>query len=268
MRRTIARYEHFGVLALLSAVVVTGCAAASAADAANRVAYGTPVTLGQGIARTYVTMENGKATEIGIALSEGALKALPADGDPGGIPLEGHSMFEYVLSLPEGNGTAFRHAVVNWNPAGHEPHGVYNRPHFDFHFYTISNAERVAIDPEDPEFEAKATNTPAPDAIPARYILPAPHALPQMGVHWIDTSSVELKGAPFTKTFIFGSYDGKVIFAEPMITKAFLESKPQFTASLPAPPRGRAEGFYPESYSIRWDASSKEYRITLVGLGQ
>jgi hypothetical protein len=85
-----------------------------------------------------------------------------------------------------------------------------------------------------------------------------------MGVHWVDPTSPELNGKPFTATFIYGSWDGKVIFAEPMITKAYLETKPQFSAELPAPARDEG-GYYPKRYAVRWDAATKEYRITLTG---
>jgi hypothetical protein len=48
-----------------------------------------------------------------------------------------------------------------------------------------------------------------------------------MGVHWRPALArlQELLGnpagyKPFTTTFIFGSWDGKFLFAEPMITRA------------------------------------------------
>ena len=52
-----------------------------------------------------------------------------------------------------------------------------------------------------------------------------------MGAHWLDITSPELNQEnpkSFTQTFIYGSYDGKVIFMEPMITKAFMDSTSQF----------------------------------------
>jgi hypothetical protein len=266
-RNTAVRRGRTIVLALLSAAALGACQQASGAGAsANRTAYGEPIKVGQGTARAYITSANGVATEVGVALSEGALAGLPDHHTPGGVFTHGHTTFEYVLELPAGNPTPFRHVLVNWNPGGHEPPGIYDTPHFDFHFYVIDNAERLAIDPADPEYQRKAERKPAPELIPERYILPAPLAFARMGVHWVDTTSAELKGKPFTATFIYGSWDGKVIFAEPMLTKAFLETKPQFSAELPAPPRGREAGYYPSRYSVRWDAAAKEYRITLTGM--
>ena len=47
-----------------------------------------------------------------------------------------------------------------------------------------------------------------------------------MGVHWIDPEVAGVRRArQFTQTFIYGSWNGRLIFAEPMITKALLESR-------------------------------------------
>jgi hypothetical protein len=72
---------------------------------------------------------------------------------------------------------------------------------------------------------------------------PAQASVPKMGLHWTDTNSPELppRNQPFTATFIIGSCDGKVIFDEPMITRAFiLAQRDAATASdevIPSPPR-------------------------------
>jgi hypothetical protein len=254
-------------LAIFSVAALGACAPASGADtSANRTTYGAPVAVGGGTARTYVNMTNGVPSEVGVALTEAALTGLPDHHSPGGLHEHGHSRFDHVLSLPEDNPTPFRHVVVNWNPGGHEPPGIYDMPHFDFHFYVIDDSARRAIDPADPEYQTKTERTPAAELIPQGYIMPAPLAFARMGVHWVDPKSPELNGTPFTATFIYGSWDGKVIFAEPMVTRAFLQSKPQFSAALPAPKRGQELGYYPKGYSIRWDEASREYRITLTGL--
>ena len=56
---------------------------------------------------------------------------------------------------------------------------------------------------------------------------------PLLSVQQRDQSgNAQRKGEPFTKTFIYGSYDGTFIFGEPMVAKAYLETKPA-TAVLP-----------------------------------
>jgi hypothetical protein len=113
-------------------------------------------------------------------------------------------------------------------------------PHFDFHFYTVGQDVRESIVPSDPRWAEKANHLPAPEFIPEFNaalappgVTPADIAVPMMGVHWVDVTSAELQGVlgnpdgyrPFTRTFIHGSWDGKVIFWEPMITRAHILSK-------------------------------------------
>jgi hypothetical protein len=66
-----------------------------------------------------------------------------------------------------------------------------------------------------------------------------------------------------TATFVYGSYDGKMNFLEPMVTKVFLETKADFTRQLKLPARYAVPGHYPTSYRVTYDASANEHRITL-----
>jgi hypothetical protein len=87
-----------------------------------------------------------------------------------------------------------------------------------------------------------------------------------MGAHWVDPTSPELNGELFTRTFLYGSWDGEMIFAEPMVTKAFLETKPDFRAAIPTPARYAVAGHYPTEYRVYWNEETKEYRVALAGL--
>ena len=69
--------------------------------------------------------------------------------------------------MPAQNPTPYKFIELDWNPAGHEPAGVYTLPHFDYHFYKIGVAERDAIVPTDPAFAVKSANVPAADLMPA-----------------------------------------------------------------------------------------------------
>jgi hypothetical protein len=272
---TTTRGRHVGSRIgrrLAIGLTLFGTAAAGACERAStmpssgdRVVYGPEVALGAGTARTYLQMVDGVPVELGIALSENALSDLPGHHSPGGVRMpDGHHMFEYVLAMPEGNPTPFRHVLIDWNPGGHEPPGVYDLPHFDFHFYTMTVAERRAIDPADPAFAVKAQRFPAAGQMPAGYTA-IPGAVPFMGAHWVDPTSPELHGETFTQTFIYGSWDGRLIFAEPMITRDFLASKPDFERTLPVPEQYAQPGYYPASYSIRWDEASREHWVALGG---
>lgn len=133
-----------------------GGATHRAADAQRQ--YGAPVELGEGSARTYVVFDtkDGKTPlEFGIALDARALEGLPVSGT--------HIM---DLPLPERVPLPYRFVMLDWSAQGHHPDGVYNRPHFDFHFYLTLAEEVAAITPEDPSFAMKANRVPTGDYVP------------------------------------------------------------------------------------------------------
>lgn len=227
--------------------------------------YGEAQTVGAGTARSYVNLTNGVPVEIGFELSEGALQALPA-GEKWHAGMN-HSYKEYLLPLPrEAEATPIKLLELDWNPGGHEPPGVYDVPHFDFHFYTISRAERDAINEAAPDYMKKAEHLPAPDLVPAGYFTPPPITpVPRMGVHWANRDAEELRGKPFTHTFIYGSWDGRMIFYEPMIAHSFLASKPDVTSSFPTAQCTQPSGYHPSQYSIRYNRDARTYRVSLSG---
>jgi hypothetical protein len=70
-----------------------------------------------------------------------------------------------------------------------------------------------------------------------------------------------------TSTVIYGSYDGRVIFVEPMLAKAYIETKPvNVVTALRAPAKFDSQGYQPTSYTLTWEASAKEYRVALSDL--
>ncbi len=226
------------------------------ASAKTTTRYGRTLPLGGGVMRAYVTTDrDGTPVSVGVALSEKALTALPQEHGPV------HDGYEHVLPLPEGNATPFKVVGLHWNPHGHSPAPIYTRPHFDFHFYMISDEERRAI-PGLPD----SVRDPAPPA--PRYLHPdyitGPGRIAAMGSHWVDRFAPELGGATFTQTFLMGSYEHKVIFYEPMITLAYILSRPQATFPIKQPQAFAQKGYYPTSYRIEHDDKAKEYRIALM----
>jgi len=272
-------------------------AAASAADehaAPTRRSYGEAVAVGEGRARAYVVYDQkngGAPIELGVALDERAMSGLPAPNPHAAMKTaDGHEHLDshvYLLAIPGGGVEPFRFVELDWNPGGHEPPGVYDTPHFDFHFWTASRAEREAIVPSDPHYQRKADMLPADGLRPASYAVAAPPGapapgVPLMGVHWTDVRSPELQKVfgkpeayrPFTTTFLYGSWEGRWTFLEPMITRAYILGKK--TATDPAlrdevlpistPARVAAAGYYPSAYRITWDEASREYRVALTNL--
>jgi len=214
--------------------------------------YSSSLPIGNGVARAWVSENNdGEPVAVGINLSEKALENLPA------VPAA------YVLTLPKNKGENFyTHVLLDWNPQGHFPPQIYDVPHFDFHFYIIPNEERLAIGADDlTEF----ANAPAAQYVPDLY-LQIPGGEPQMGAHWADLLSPEFSGGTFTKTFIWGSYDGKFIFWEPMITRAYLLTHPNSITDLRQPDAYQSDGYYATQYKVSYSVSPKEYSIALVNL--
>jgi hypothetical protein len=145
--------------------------------------------------------------------------------------------------------------MVNWNPAGH--HAPYATPHFDFHFYLGDRGLVESIRPgrcgemvDCSDF--KRGSQPVPGKyLPAGYIDVGAVA-PRMGNHLLDSQSPELKDSlPFTSTFIYGAFDGKVIFMEPMITLALLQASRDTCLQIRQPAAFQRAGFYPSQYCIR-----------------
>lgn len=216
--------------------------------------YGPTVPMGGGVARAWVTVnKEGDPKAVGINLSEKALTSLPADPTA------------FVLLLPPNKGKNFyKHVLLDWNPLGHEPAGTYDVPHFDFHFYTISSADRLAMVPLSPP----AYDTPvASQYVPSAY-LQLPGIVPAMGAHWIDLLSPEISGGSslFTKTFIWGSYQGAFVFWEPMITLAYLNSHPNEITPIRQPAGFQQDGWYPQNYKVSFSTHPKEYTIALLDL--
>lgn len=263
--RIFLRRELF--VALAAILMVTGAvfaqrASRTASAPKERTIVGETESIGAGQARSWVRLDrDGNPVAVGVTLSEGALKELPKEPPPGeeGIGIS--------LELPaEASSTAFKHIWLNFNPHGHPPAKIYDVAHFDFHFYMISDAEREAITATG-EGQVKGNRQSAAEFVPEGYSFIPDSTVPRMGAHWVNPLGRELNGQPFTTTFLFGSYDGRLIFAEPMITKSFLEAKTNVTELIKLPKSYERRGaYYPTKYSIRYDAAAKEYTVALEGM--
>lgn len=223
---------------------------------------GDTMDMGNGTARTWVHIDkDGKPDQVGITLTETALEGLQT-----AKPDNGMDGYEFTLKLPkEASILPFDHIGIDWNPKGHTPAPIYTVPHFDFHFYMITPAERMTIDPAG-EGMKLCQKKPAPTALPKDYIYAPDSEIKYMGSHWVDVNTPELHGKPFTQTFIYGSYNGKVAFIEPMITMEYLKSKPNVSYKVPQPQKLNYKGkMYPTKYHIRYLPDRKEYQILLDG---
>jgi hypothetical protein len=159
--------------------------------------------------------------------------------------------------------------ALNWNPHGHIPPGVYDTPHFDVHFYLepIENVFAIQTGPCGPERVRCDQFALARQPVPAGHVPPdfkdVEAVAPAMGNHLIDVTASEFHGVPFTRTWIYGVYAGRVTFYEEMVTVKYLESRPDRCFPIKSPAMVAQSGYYPTRSCIRFDAKRSEYLVAL-----
>ncbi len=223
---------------------------------------GPEVQFGYGKVRSWISVsQSGTPNEIGLEITPEAFKNLTDENDKK-IPAD-HSTVIVPLHLKAKQLTPFNHIGLNWNPHGHIPEGVFDVPHFDIHFYMISIADQMAIPAWSQETDAAFNNYPPEGYMPADYFTPPGDATAeaQMGKHWLPVNL----GAflPFSKIMIYGSYNGKVIFTEPMITLDHLLSHVDSSTDYSQPEFFQKPGNYPTKYNIYHNPDNGNTYITL-----
>jgi hypothetical protein len=243
---------------------------------------GWDVPLGRGTVTSYAEFDaRGAPAAIGVAFSASALDGLPAGSDnhhcaerpkDGAAKMCQHT-FENVIPLPDAAARRadipFKWVLLNWNPVGHIPPGIYDVPHFDIHFEMAPIAEIFAIQagPCGPEFVRCDQFEIGRKPVPANYM----HAdfrnvdavVPAMGNHLVDLTGPEFNKQPFTRSWIYGVYDGKVIFYEEMVTRAHILAKPNACMPIKQPKAVAVAGYYPTVSCIRHSAASGEYTVSM-----
>lgn len=252
--------------------------------------YGERTGLGNGEITAYSQREGSRPVSIGLVMTDGALDGLPTE-----MPTEGKWCFD-----KDGNGTTdpvtectggyenqlelnrnfkrsadtpFTYLLANWNPHGHIPVGVYNVPHFDVHFYTGTDAERTAIRvgpcPALVNCDDYALGKKLPDA---KYIAPdfidVDAVEPAMGNHLVDPTSPEFNGTPFTHTWIYGVWNTKVTFYEPMVTHQWFAGLRNGTINdgcfnIKQPSAFQKSAWLPTKYCLRHRDNRGDLTITL-----
>lgn len=228
--------------------------------------FGETVALGNGAMRTYVSyLEEAGArrpTALGVEISATAVNSLPE-----AAPVMAIMPVPAAASL-----TPVKFAMVDWNPMGHIPPGVYDLPHFDFHFYLTDPSSLDAIKPgECPgkgEGVACETFERATAGVPRALVPPGfisvGAVVPMMGDHLIDVQGPEFTGTTFTHTFIYGAFDGEITFYEPMVTTKFLMTQPENACAQIAQPQGmERDGWYPTRYCMRYSAANRVYTVSI-----
>ena len=273
------------IVPIVGFLFVAGVTAASAAS--SRV-DGVAARWGDGNVAAYAELDaQGAPTAVGVVLSAGALTghpSTPSDGNhcfdqnaDGALDLatECNAWHERVLPLPSEAARRadlpFKWVLLNWNPKGHLPPGVFDLPHFDVHFYiepieTIFAIVRGSCGVELVRCDQFAV---ARKPVPENYLPTAFSDLglvaPAMGNHLIDLAEHNFHGTPFTRHWVYGTWDGRVAFWEEMLTLAYLQSKPDVCFPIPLPPAYAVAGRYPTRSCIRHLAATNEYTVSLEG---
>ena len=160
--------------------------------------------------------------------------------------------------------------LLNWNPVGHIPPGIYDVAHFDIHFVMVPIADIFAIEagPCGPERVRCDQFEIGRKPLPPNYV----HAdfrdvsavVPAMGNHLIDVTAPEFNKQPFTHSWIYGVYDGKVIFYEQMVTREYLSGKPNGCTPIKSPKAVAVAGFYPTLSCMR-SSPAGEITVSMEG---
>lgn len=244
---------------LLPVIAAAGCKSTPQVTMVN----GQCADVFHGQVCTWARMQGSTVLAVGASVPIAAIDSAPGEGGPMAWPPAAAA----VLQLPESaqQQSGLTHFTLFWEAHGHPP-APYMTPHFDFHFYTIANAQRTAID---------CANTAKPAALPAGYALPDESlppdvakmigvpvlvgiCVPQMGMHSLLASELE-STTPFRGSMVVGYYDAKPIFIEPMISRAMLQEKQSFDLPIPAIPG--LSGNHPATFHGEYDAQQGVYRF-------
>lgn len=257
------RYAGPTLAACVTLTLLAGCA--NGQSDKSGTFFGPSQSIGNGTAKTYATLDNaGNPIEVGVRMSAASLDGLPKEDS---VPPQ-----MLMLDLPDqASATAFDHVMFNWNSQGHEPVALFGKPHFDIHFYMVDKAAVEKINPSNPDFATQAANLPDPKYVPRDYVTPpgppTENTVPAMGLHWVDTADgLEPGKYDFTQIVINGSWDGQYTFIEPMMTREWMLTKQAIQEEIKQPQAYQRSGYFPTTYSVRYDDEAKEYSISLGGM--
>ena len=142
--------SRFVISLAVAVLALAGCSGERAAPAAAARAPGWQLKMGNGTVASYADVDGtGNPTAIGVVWSATGLDGLPGgsdmhhcfgrnkDGEADATTKCEHT-HEFVMPLPDAvarrDDVPFKWVLLNWNPEGHIPPGVYDVPHFDVHF--------------------------------------------------------------------------------------------------------------------------------------
>ena len=146
--------------AVVALLALCGCASTNPQPQSAR-SLGWLLPLGHGTVASFADTDGaGAPAAIGVVFSATALDGLSMDSDmhrchgrthEGLADAKTHcmQMQEHVFPLPDRLArradVPFKWVLLNWNPRGQIPPGVYDVPHFDIHFQMAPIAENGMV---------------------------------------------------------------------------------------------------------------------------
>lgn len=228
--------------------------------------------------RGYVTLQSRTMIPrvVGIQFKNGLITASPSLPIYDNTTCHEHACIrvqDIVVKFPNCASfwTPFTFAYITFNTLGHGPEGVYDVPHYDFHFFmtpfkTFETLTQVGPSPGLLDMDVHSLSLVD---VPAKYLMPGAFRMGPptygMGQHWSSPDDPVFHGTSFnfTGSFAFGSYNGKVIYFEPLASLQLLATRPDQCWDIPMPQAFEKAGWYPTKYCLRNERSSDLQAMTL-----
>lgn len=228
-------------------------------DENNRIAtfVGPKVVMGNGYAFSWIRIiDDNTPLEIGIEMTPEVLNNLPKDSgfkDP------------VIIPLPEiaTETTPFYHIVITWNPEGFSNIENFKEAHFNFYFYTIPLGDRLTIPAWSEETDVHFSTYPPKNYMPADYfpMIKDIGSYAETGRHWLLGDPKNY--SPLSHTLTYGTYEGKIVFMNPIATFALVKSGIETKNNISQPLYYQVNKPYPKEYTITLNKND-QYTVYLT----
>ena len=247
-------------MSLMTAAVALAVASVAISDAAVPRSESCATTLGSEVC-TWVVMDGDGVAELGATVPMSLIEGVSTDVEMVWPP---RPLAAIALPPEAREAVGIDHMAINWEAHGHPP-ASFAAPHFDFHFYNVSQAEVGAIDCSD---ERKPLMLPG-DYELADIEIPGMGTLvglcvPNMGMHAMPAADVNATDA-FEATMMMGYYGARPVFFEPMVSRDLLMKRSDFTLPMPSVEGLPAGVRYPSEFRAEYDAEAEAYRLVFTG---
>lgn len=194
--------------------------------------------------------------------------------------------FSQIRGRRDATASPFKYVEVDWNTEGlpRGPQNSFVSPHFDFHFYTrqkswidkhlrcvTSNGK--TCDPQKTSYAQmrRFLLGPPPAYVPSGYFPDTGSSIPEMGLHLlgghVHYSITEVNHHP---VLLYGSYDGKIVFAEASVTEYNLQDAmraPSHTLSyVYRQPRKYQQRSWPRRFTITYHPGTRGFTAAFTAI--